>query len=53
MGGLGHMAIKLAVGLGAEVTVISRSASKKADALALGAHEFLVSEDYGCDGFSC
>ncbi len=45
MGGLGHMAIKLAVGLGAEITVISRSASKKADALALGAHEFLVSED--------
>ncbi|MCG9696684.1 NAD(P)-dependent alcohol dehydrogenase [Shewanella sp. Isolate11] len=45
MGGLGHMAIKLAVGLGAEVTVISRSESKKADALALGAHEFLVSED--------
>lgn len=43
MGGLGHMAVKLAVGLGAEVTVISRSESKQADALALGADDFLVS----------
>ena len=40
LGGLGHMAIKLASAMGAEVTVLSRSASKKADAQRLGAHEF-------------
>lgn len=45
MGGLGHMAIKIAAGLGAEVTVISRSTSKKADAMELGADYFLVSGD--------
>lgn len=43
MGGLGHMAIKLAAGLGAHVTVISRSADKEADAKALGADKFLLS----------
>src|SRR5690606_7553816 len=41
----GHMAVKLAVGLGAEVTVLSRSADKQADALALGADRLLVSTD--------
>src|SRR5690554_2303208 len=45
MGGLGHMAIKLAVGLGAHVTVISTSPKKEADAKQLGAHAFLVSKD--------
>ncbi|WP_128255294.1 NAD(P)-dependent alcohol dehydrogenase [Falsirhodobacter deserti] len=45
MGGLGHMAIKLAVALGAHVTVISRSPSKEGDALELGAHAFLISSD--------
>lgn len=45
MGGLGHMAIKLAVGLGAHVTVISTSPNKESDAKALGAHDFLVSKD--------
>lgn len=45
MGGLGHMAIKLAVGLGAHVTVISTSPQKAADAKALGAHAFLISKD--------
>ena len=39
------MAVKLAVGLGADVTVISRSADKRADALALGADRLLVSSD--------
>jgi len=39
------MAVKLAVGLGAQVTVLSRSADKKADSLKLGAHQFLVSAD--------
>lgn len=45
MGGLGHMAIKLAVGLGAEVTVLSRSEDKRADAMTLGADKFLISKD--------
>lgn len=45
LGGLGHMAVKLAVGLGADVTVLSRSQDKEADALALGAHRLLVSAD--------
>lgn len=45
LGGLGHMAVKLAVGLGAEVTVMSRSKGKEADALALGADRVLISSD--------
>ena len=45
LGGLGHMAVKLAVGIGAEVTVLSRSNDKGADALALGASRLLVSSD--------
>lgn len=45
LGGLGHMAVKLAVGLGARVTVIGRTDAKAADARALGADRFLVSAD--------
>lgn len=45
LGGLGHMAVKLASGLGAHVTVISRNDSKRAEALSLGADEVLVSGD--------
>lgn len=45
LGGLGHMAVKLAAALGAEVTVLSRSIDKQADALALGADRLLVSSD--------
>lgn len=45
LGGLGHMAVKLAVGLGADVTVLSRSMAKEADALALGADRLLASSD--------
>ncbi len=45
LGGLGHMAVKLAAALGADVTVLSRSADKRADALALGADRLLVSGD--------
>jgi len=37
LGGLGMMAVKLAVAMGAKVTVFSRSLSKKAEAAALGA----------------
>ncbi|MFG1378769.1 NAD(P)-dependent alcohol dehydrogenase [Xanthobacter autotrophicus] len=45
LGGLGHMAVKLAAAMGADVTVISRSKNKEADALALGADRLLVSTD--------
>ena len=45
LGGLGHMAVKLAVSMGAEVTVFSTSASKEADARRLGAHHFVVTRD--------
>ena len=45
LGGLGHMGVKLAVGLGAEVTVLTTSPSKTDDAVALGAHDVLVSKD--------
>ncbi len=45
LGGLGHMAVKLAVAMGAHVTVLSRTADKKADALELGADALLISSD--------
>ncbi|MGB0664179.1 MAG: NAD(P)-dependent alcohol dehydrogenase [Pontibacterium sp.] len=45
LGGLGHMAVKLAVAMGAEVTVISRSNKKEAEALELGAKGLLASSD--------
>lgn len=45
LGGLGHMAIKLAKGLGAEVTLFSRSPGKEKDALALGADAVIISTD--------
>jgi len=45
LGGLGHMAIKLAVALGADVTLFSRSTNKIADAKALGAHNVIISTD--------
>ncbi|HLY68220.1 MAG TPA: NAD(P)-dependent alcohol dehydrogenase [Puia sp.] len=45
LGGLGHMGLKFAVAFGAEVTMISTSASKEADAKKLGAHHFLLSSD--------
>lgn len=45
LGGLGHMGVKLAAAMGAEVTVLSRSESKRADAEKLGAHAFLNTDD--------
>ncbi|QIQ85274.1 NAD(P)-dependent alcohol dehydrogenase [Erythrobacter sp.] len=45
LGGLGHMGVKLAAAMGAEVTVLSRSESKRADAESLGAHAFLNTTD--------
>lgn len=47
LGGLGHMAVKLAVAMGAKATVLSRSSGKEADAIALGADRLLVSSDAG------
>ncbi|HLP19491.1 MAG TPA: NAD(P)-dependent alcohol dehydrogenase, partial [Chitinophagales bacterium] len=45
LGGLGHMAVKFAVAFGAEVTMLSTSPSKKADAEKLGAHHFVLTTD--------
>lgn len=45
LGGLGHMAVKIAHAMGAEVTVLSRSLAKKDDALALGADHYFATED--------
>ncbi len=45
LGGLGHMGVKLAAAMGAEVTVLSTSPSKEADAKGLGAHKFINIRD--------
>jgi uncharacterized zinc-type alcohol dehydrogenase-like protein len=45
LGGLGHVGVKLARAMGAEVTVLSTSPSKRDDALALGAHDFAATGD--------
>jgi uncharacterized zinc-type alcohol dehydrogenase-like protein len=45
LGGLGHMALKLAKGLGAEVTLFTRSPDKEADARRLGADRIVLSTD--------
>jgi uncharacterized zinc-type alcohol dehydrogenase-like protein len=45
LGGLGHMGVKLARALGAQVVMFTRSADKAADAMKLGAHEVVVSTD--------
>jgi uncharacterized zinc-type alcohol dehydrogenase-like protein len=45
LGGLGHMAVKLARAMGAEVVVFSTSPSKIEDARRLGAHEVVISKD--------
>ncbi|UZU00115.1 NAD(P)-dependent alcohol dehydrogenase [Chryseobacterium fluminis] len=45
LGGLGHMAIKLAKGLGAEVTLFSRTPGKTEDAKKLGADHVIISTD--------
>ncbi len=45
LGGLGHMAVKFGVAFGAEVTVLSTSASKEEDAKRLGAHHFVITKD--------
>lgn len=45
LGGLGHMAVKFANAFGAEVTVLSTSAGKEAEAKKLGAHKFVLTAD--------
>ncbi len=45
LGGLGHMGVKIAHALGAEVTVLSRTGAKADDARALGADHFYATED--------
>lgn len=45
LGGLGHMALKLAKALGAEVTLFSRSKGKEQEAYRLGADKVLISGD--------
>jgi len=45
LGGLGHMGVKFAVAMGAEVTVFSTSPSKEADAKKLGATHFVITKE--------
>lgn len=45
LGGLGHMALKLAKALGAEVTLLTRSPNKELDARRLGANHVVLSTD--------
>jgi uncharacterized zinc-type alcohol dehydrogenase-like protein len=47
LGGLGHMAVKLAAAMGAEVTMLSTSRAKEADAKRLGAHAFELTSEKG------
>lgn len=47
LGGLGHMAVKIAHAMGAHVTVLSRSEGKRADSLKLGADQYVNTEDEG------
>lgn len=45
LGGLGHMAVKLAKAMGAEVTLFTRSANKTEEARRLGADRVVISSD--------
>jgi len=45
LGGLGHMGVKFAAAMGAEVTVFSHSAGKEADAKRMGATHFVLTKD--------
>ena len=45
LGGLGHMAVKIAHAMGAEVTVLSQSLRKKDDGLRLGASHYFATSD--------
>jgi uncharacterized zinc-type alcohol dehydrogenase-like protein len=45
LGGLGHMGVKIARAMGAEVFVLSHSEKKREDAIKMGAHHFLPTHD--------
>ncbi|MCC8558519.1 NAD(P)-dependent alcohol dehydrogenase [Xanthomonas vesicatoria] len=45
LGGLGHMAVKIAKAMGATVVLFTTSESKRADAMRLGASEVVISKD--------
>jgi len=45
MGGLGHMGVKIAAAMGAEVTVLSQSLSKEEDGLRFGASDYRATND--------
>ncbi|NBU23485.1 MAG: NAD(P)-dependent alcohol dehydrogenase [Actinobacteria bacterium] len=45
LGGLGHMGVKFAKAMGAEVYVLGHSAAKKADAIRFGAKDYLITTD--------
>lgn len=45
LGGLGHMGVKIAAAMGAEVTVLSQSLKKKEDGLRLGASDYHATSD--------
>lgn len=45
LGGLGHIGVKIAKAMGAEVTVLSHSANKRDDALRLGADDFIATKN--------
>ena len=45
LGGLGHVGVKIARALGADVTVLSHSEKKREDALKMGAHHFVSTHD--------
>ncbi|WP_244929007.1 NAD(P)-dependent alcohol dehydrogenase [Nocardioides sp. W7] len=47
LGGLGHMAVKIAHALGAEVTVLSQTLKKQEDGLRLGADDYFATSDPG------
>ena len=47
MGGLGHVAVKIAAAMGADVTVLSRTDAKKDDGLEFGAKAYVATEDKG------
>lgn len=45
LGGLGHMGVKMAHAMGAEVTVLSHSLNKEADGIRMGANKFYATSD--------
>lgn len=45
MGGLGHMGVKIGAALGADITVLSQSLSKKDDGIAFGAKDYYATAD--------